>query len=90
MDVNIRSEYDESTPLHILSAHNEPSLVKYILTRADPDVELVNSNGWTALHQAARHGHAEIVQMLIKLGKANVNSRNRYGATPLVLAGSKR
>lgn len=38
--------------------------------------------GWTPLHEAANHGHEEIVAYLLKNG-ANINASGMEGDTPL-------
>ncbi|XP_050670966.1 ankyrin repeat domain-containing protein 27-like [Leptidea sinapis] len=52
---------------------------------SDFDVNFCDSNGVTALHDAARFGLDELCNILI-LNKANVNITNRKGQTPLHLA----
>lgn len=63
--------------------------VKVIL-RAGPCDDIIDSSGLTALHHAAIHGHAEIVQLLLQAG-AYIDSRvhsqgDFYYMTPLILA----
>ncbi len=49
-------------------------------------VQTVNGNKWTALHEAARYGHVEIVELLLAAG-ADPNTRHRQLAyTPLYVA----
>lgn len=43
---------------------------------------LQNSGGWTALHEAAVNGQAEVIQQLVALG-ASVADRTREGDTAL-------
>jgi len=49
------------------------------------NVNAAEPDGMTALHWAARGGHAEMAQLLVR-GGADVNAANRYGVTPLSLA----
>ena len=44
-----------------------------------------DENSWTPLHFAARHGHKEIVELLIAKG-AEVNATNNFEDTPLDFA----
>lgn len=44
-------------------------------------------DGWTALHEAAKNGYADLCTKLIALG-ADVNARNKYGDAPLNIAAS--
>lgn len=59
---------------------------RLILQKAN--VNVTEPDGTTALHWAADHGDAAMVDMLIKAG-ATVKVANRYGATPLGLAAAK-
>jgi len=58
------------------------------LLRANPATISAREGGTTALHEAARAGHLEIVKLLVA-GGANVNATDFSGLTPLKLAGSK-
>lgn len=49
------------------------------------DLGLVDFNGQTPLHAAARGGHAEAVTMLLQ-GGVDVNTRDTDGFSPLLLA----
>ena len=44
-----------------------------------------DENSWTPLHFAARHGHKQIVELLIAKG-AEVNATNNFEDTPLDVA----
>ncbi|XP_043797475.1 transient receptor potential channel pyrexia-like isoform X3 [Apis laboriosa] len=44
--------------------------------------------GRTAMHQAVKNNHPEVVKLLVNAG-ADVNARDDRGITPLLLAGSK-
>src|SRR4051812_28226768 len=49
------------------------------------DVNQPSPDGTTLLHWAVHQERADIVEALISAG-ADVNTKNRYGATPLLLA----
>jgi len=50
------------------------------------DVEHKGGDGWTPLHLAAYKGHGEACRALVSTCGANVDSRNDWGSTPLILA----
>lgn len=51
----------------------------------DADGKLLDSAGWTALHQAASRGNAKMVEALIAAG-ADIARRDQAGRTPLDIA----
>ncbi|KAH6881167.1 ankyrin repeat-containing domain protein [Thelonectria olida] len=51
--------------------------------------EAQNISSQTALLQAAQHGYADIVKLLLGTGKAHVKSRDKYGRTPLSYAAER-
>jgi len=71
------------TPLMVASARGSIIAVELQLTNAnaDPNIRSVN---WeeTALHFAAKNGHAEVVQILVQ-HRAELESANRFGMRPL-------
>ncbi|KAJ8675695.1 hypothetical protein QAD02_011481 [Eretmocerus hayati] len=70
------------TPLHIAS---KLEVIKVLLKHgANPNIK--DYKGWTALHQAARHGFgADVIEILIREGGADVNARSVLHLTPLDL-----
>jgi ankyrin repeat protein len=55
--------------------------VKQILpTMKLKEINRIHSNGNTALHAAASHGHLEIVKLLLKYG-CSTTTTNKYGKT---------
>src|SRR5689334_1427287 len=59
--------------------------VKTLLTSPNVDVNGVDAEGNTALIEAARFGHDDVVQALL-IAKADVNVKNKQGKTALMLA----
>lgn len=83
---------DGSTPLHFAVSGRRPKNVAVLLAN-DADVEADENWGTRALHLALISGHsaetsgtAEILDLLINVGKADVNAENGWGRTPLYLA----
>ncbi|MDA1191103.1 MAG: sigma-70 family RNA polymerase sigma factor [Candidatus Poribacteria bacterium] len=52
---------------------------------ADATLAHPGSEGWTPLHEAARWGHSEVVELLIQHG-ADVNAVDEYSGAPLKVA----
>ena len=87
----------EISPLHVAAANGYEDVVSLLLSRG-ANVDQRTGSGWTALHQAAYHGHTNVAevkvslshpnklyllfQALIKAG-AELTKRNKYGATAL-------
>ena len=59
--------------------------VRTLLASPNTDVNGVDEHGNTALIQASRLGHDDVVTALL-IAKANVNARNDEGKTALMLA----
>ncbi len=55
------------------------------LIQANPSALSARVDGTTALHEATRGGHVEVVKLLVESG-ANINALNFSGLTPLKLA----
>jgi ankyrin repeat protein len=72
---------DSSSRSSINPDYAAPTMVEALL-RAGARVDAVDANGETALHIAARAGHAGNVAALLSAGAA-VNARSRAGATAL-------
>eukprot|EP00435_Cladocopium_sp_Y103_P021883 s2927_g5.t1 len=74
------------TLLEIAVSTNDTTMTDMLL-EAEADPELMNPNTWNfaPLHGAARLGHTEILDILLK-SNANVNIDNGEGLTPLFVA----
>ena len=57
-----------------------------LLDTADTDVNAVDSDGRTALHQAAVHNSQRSVDLLLSHASIDVNAKDKEGQTPLVIA----
>ena len=84
-NVNIQNE-NGTTPLNIaiLNAVDNNDVIDLIFNEIT-DLDVQDSNGWTALHNAAEKGNTYIVEKLIEKN-ANVNIQNENGDTPLHIA----
>jgi hypothetical protein len=56
-----------------------------MLVRGGASLDRADAHGWTALHEAASHRHAEVVDFLLAHG-AEQERRTNLGETPLALA----
>ena len=63
-----------------LARNGDPQLLEYVEAGMSPDI--ADSDGNTFLMIAAYHGHAELVEGMIKAG-GNVEATNDRGQTPL-------
>jgi ankyrin repeat protein len=72
------------------TAESSSELTMQRLLKADDNINEVDQHGQTLLSRAARMGDVQIVEMLIKTGKADINAMDqRYGETPLIGAARK-
>lgn len=82
IDINIASDPDKDTPLHIACRHGELASVQLLLDRG-ADTERTNSRGGTALFASLRQ--PAIARILIDRG-VNHGAQDVDGNTPLFLA----
>lgn len=83
---NVLDEKDNSL-LHIATEKGYKRVVEFLLSIKEVNPKLLNKEGLSAFHIAARDGHNEIVTLLLK--HLNVDIRSRDGATPLIMAAWK-
>ena len=61
------------------------NIIKYFIEYLKYPIETTGANRYTALHHAAENGYESLLGYLIISG-ANINSRDKYKRTPLMLA----
>jgi len=83
----VRDEYGRSL-LHCCVLYNSKRCLHNLLNKFNLNTELVDSEGRTSLHVAARTGQIETVKMLLNKD-ANVHARARFDYTPLHFAAEK-
>lgn len=71
------------SPLHV--GVSSVSIIKTLLSKG-ASVFAQNSRGWTALHLAAEKGCTSSIEVLLTEGKAQIDSKDEDGNTPLHLA----
>lgn len=73
-----------STPAHRAAQEGDVKALTQVIDKLEHLLDAKDANGWTPLHEGARGGHADVVQLLVDKG-ANINERTREGKgeTPL-------
>ncbi|KAL7805259.1 ankyrin repeat-containing domain protein [Trichoderma aethiopicum] len=72
------------------TAENYSELAMQRLLDGGDHINEVDQHGRTLLSRAAERGDEQVVEMLIKSGKADINARDQqYGETPLIWAARK-
>jgi ankyrin repeat protein len=84
-DINERDE-DGQTPLKNAVDSHHYGKVRVLLRHDNIEVDPVDSQRWTPLHDACRLGFLDIVRLLCDTGHANIEARNDEGFTPLQVA----
>ena len=74
----------EQTPLHLAVEAGDTVLVRELLHRGNASafINLGDSDGWTALHIAAREGQNQIIQELLAY-RADIDALDKLQQTPL-------
>ena len=80
--IDARAEFADETAL-MLACDGGHSLAASLLLARAANPTLQDRFGKCALHVAAMHGHAHIVQQLLATGRVDVNVQDRYGKSPL-------
>uniref|UniRef100_A0A1X7T9J7 Uncharacterized protein n=1 Tax=Amphimedon queenslandica TaxID=400682 RepID=A0A1X7T9J7_AMPQE len=65
-DINAREKTTGSTPLHKACYNGSLSIVEYLISKPQCDIEAIDNKGNQPLHYAACQGHKEIVSILGK------------------------
>jgi len=83
--VNMKMEFgaigQRTTALIFSAKHDEPEIVRYLLTVQGIDVNLVDTFGRSALHWAARSSSKDIVKMLVKIPNIQLEMEDMNGAS---------
>ncbi|MGG1150900.1 ankyrin repeat domain-containing protein [Bacillus wiedmannii] len=84
-DIHIRAKNEnENTPLQAAIANKQSALVAFLIEKGS-DVNVIQSGGWTGLHEAALLGNEEIIVLLLKNG-ANKTIKKNDGKTAYDIA----
>lgn len=76
-----------STDAHAAAGQGEVDALARIAKEEKSQLTTKDENGWEPIHEGARSGHKEVLELLIKHG-ANINERTNHGkgGSPLYLA----
>lgn len=83
--VSTARDHEGSTPLHWAARRGKTEMLAVLLHAGAP-IDAVNRHGWTALHEAAWHGHADAIKYLISQGADCSLPDHRTGLTALQMA----
>lgn len=91
-NIDARSSIANQAPIHkaVLSGktENDKTATLEAIFGSNADINITDSNGWTALHHAAYNGDYRSVESLLKQG-AKINAFSNQFKTPLHLAASQ-
>ncbi|GAB6460548.1 ankyrin repeat domain-containing protein [Bacillus cereus] len=75
-DIHIRAKNEnENTPLQAAIANKQSELVAFLIEKGS-EVNVMQSGGWTGLHEAALLGNEEIIVLLLKNGANKMIEKN--------------
>ena len=80
----------DGDPPFFLAASKGFGEVVQLFLNLPVDVNMTNSSGHTALHEAAFNGHAPVIKILLKAEGIEVNKKSNIGFTALHRAGQSR
>ncbi len=80
-DVQETESGSQRTALHKAAFWGHDAATQYLVHEARVRLDAQDFNGDTALHDAARFGHAKVVSILVAAG-ASLTVRNKLGQTP--------
>ena len=66
-DIHLKNNLGQNC-LHIAAAYKHLNLCQALIDKHNFDVYMVDNNGWTALHYAARKGSSELVSFFADMG----------------------
>jgi ankyrin repeat protein len=74
------------SPLHTAAISGDVAALRTLLDDECTQIDVRDDEGWTPLHDAARHGHLEIIRLLLD-ASVDIMARSTKGTTPLHKAG---
>ncbi|XP_067653150.1 putative ankyrin repeat protein RF_0381 [Haliotis asinina] len=87
VDINSRGWYSK-TPVMVAAQLGHRNVVKF-LVGTGADVSLGDSDGDNVLHLACIGGDLETVKLIVSMNVLDINSREQYNMTPVMMAAGK-
>lgn len=84
-DLNRKNGTGGDNAFIIAAKNNRFEIVKYLIENKNIDVNTIGQNRMSALHYAAINGNEKLLAFLCVKG-ANINIKDKFGRTPLLLA----
>ncbi|XP_067670056.1 serine/threonine-protein phosphatase 6 regulatory ankyrin repeat subunit A-like [Haliotis asinina] len=79
---------DGRTPIMSAAAHGQTDVVKLLMSKGS-DVTLLDDYGESILHIACSGGRVDMLTFILSLGHFDINSRGRFGRTPVMVAAER-
>lgn len=86
VDVNVINKNRKKAPIHLAAANGCKDVLYVLLEHPPTNINLLDSDGNSALHLAAKAGNVECTELLLKSNNIKANQLNRKGFTPAYLA----
>ncbi|OWA50119.1 E3 ubiquitin-protein ligase MIB1 [Hypsibius exemplaris] len=87
-DIDVNGVFSGHTAVQAAAQNGQVDVLS-VLLRVKADVEIEDKDGDRAIHHAAFGDEAMIVELLAKVGNADINARNKRKQTPLHIAVNK-
>lgn len=90
VDVNVINKNRKKAPIHLAAANGCKDALCALLEHSPTDVNILDSDGNSALHLAAKAGQLECSKLLLDSKSVNPNQLNRKGFTPAYIAATSK
>ena len=74
------------SPLFWACLYNQLEIVKHLLSDEQYRLVVINETNLTAMHVASRHGHLDLLEMLVNDYNGSINCKDSMNHTPLYFA----
>ncbi|XP_025190493.1 transient receptor potential cation channel protein painless [Melanaphis sacchari] len=90
VDVNVINKNRKKAPIHLAAANGCKDALEVLLEHPSININLLDSDGNSALHLAAKAGNVECTELLLNSNNIKANKLNRKGFTPAYLAATSK